>query len=185
MRLEELLQEAMSIANVDFSKDAKKDGDDYVVRTTVGDAQYEIRLYPARSKPALKAGARLESTWAMQFRIHRTRGVLRKSAAPATVADYKMQNFNSGQEFKLMPIVMGYLIDFIKTKSPDAFMFAADADEKSRVSLYKALTKRYQKELSRLGYRLLSDEEAKDARNPASLIPFVFVRNDLEADDDY
>lgn len=189
MKLDELyLQEAMSIADVDFKKDAEKDGRDWIVRTNVGGVDYEIRLYPARSTPAIAAGADGDKLWALQFRKSKKKDIvqkaLRKPASPATVDDYKMQNLNNGQEFRLLPLVMGYLADFIKHAKPDAFMFAADRSEESRVSLYRTIVKRYSKELDRLGYRLMGEKEARDPDDPSELIPFIFIRKDLEPDDD-
>jgi len=184
MKLDELLNEAMSIAAADFAKDAKKKGNDYVINKNVGGVDYEIRFYPARSRPARRRGAKMEKIWALQFRTQQKKGVLRKSNVPPTDDDYKVKNFNKGQEFKLFPLVLGYLTDFIKTKKPDAFMFSADADEPSRVSVYKAIAKRYKKEIDRLGYRMMSDDETKDMDDSASFIPFVFIRKELQDDDD-
>lgn len=176
MKLEELyLQEAMSAANVDMSLLKKKD-DHYYVKTSINDIPYLITFYQGKLQSAKNAGAK--DNWVVQFRVDQKDGfvdALRKDSQDRLNNSLKKQNFNNGMEFKLMPTVIGYIKGFVTKFEPDSFSFGADEKEASRVSLYRAVAKRYSRELKALGYRLLSDDET--AVDKSDIVPFVFVRN--------
>lgn len=177
MKLEDLF-EAMSIADVSIAKAKRKD-DDYIIVHAVDGVKYELLFYPANSSAAKFAGAK-DNMWAFTFRIapkpsaKQAAGKIDSDAAK----DFKMQNFNKGLEFKVMPIMMGYIADFMKKKKPEAFMFAADKGEASRSSLYKKLIHRYGPKLDELGYRVMTDAEAH-MDGTKDLKPFIFVRKSL------
>jgi len=180
MKLEDLyLSEAMTIADVSIAKAKRNDRDDYVIRETVDGVKYEILFYKADSNAAKFAGAK-DNMWAFTFRIA-PKPSARQAAGksdPDTAKDFKMQNFNRGIEFKVMPIMMGYIVDFIKKKKPEAFMFAAEKGEASRSSLYAKIIKRYASKLDELGYRAMTDKDVHMDGTP-TLKPFIFLRNNL------
>ncbi len=178
MKLKDLF-EAMAIANVSID-DAKRVGDAYFITHTVDDVAYELEFYLANSYAARFAGAKKQKTWAFSFRIAPVKNKRSRKNAPSANddADFKLQNFNKGLEFKVLPIIMGYIADFLNKVKPDAFMFAADKDESSRASLYTKIIKRYQSRMKALGYRIMTDTETSiDLQSKFEA--FIFIRTDL------
>jgi hypothetical protein len=174
MKLEELL-EVMDITKMSIS-DAKTDDGDIVVKSMINNVMYELRFYPAVSDAARFAGAK-DNMWAFSFKILTSRKSDRKEDSGK---DFKMQNFNNGSEFKVMPVVMGYIVDFIKKKKPEAFMFAADKQEGSRGSLYGKLVKKYSTTLDQLGYRVMTDKETH-MDGHQHMKPFMFIQKRINA----
>lgn len=176
MKLEELyLFEAMSIAPVTLAG-IKKDRDDLVIYKTVDDVRYQFRFYKARSEASELAGA-TDNIWAFTFRV--AKKSRKEEGKEENQSAFKMQNFNKGMEFKVMPLAMGLVVAFLKKYKPQAFMFAADKDETSRVSLYQKIITRYGSTLTELGYSKLSDRSAS-MDGTKHLKPFIFVQKDLK-----
>ena len=185
MLLEEILDEAMTIADVSMS-DAEKKGVNYEIRQKIDGQQFVISFYPGMCYTASRAGADRKKSWAVEFRTSIKTG-LRKTDNSNDPEAFKLQNFNKGLEFKLLPVVLGYMADFLRSKHPDALMFSADKSEKSRVSLYNKLIKRYQSKLESLGYKLVDDIADMDefgSSAPSSLAAFVLIRKDLKNETD-
>lgn len=178
MKLLDLL-EVMSIADVSIAKAERDDRGDYIINHSVDGVKYQLMFYEADSPAAKFAGAK-GNMWAFSFRIA-PKASARQAAGksdPEAEKDFKIQNFNSGMEFKVMPIIMGYIVDFIKKRKPEAFMFVADKGEASRGSLYRKIIKRYGPRLDALGYRAMADKAVHMDGSP-TLQPFIFLRNDI------
>ena len=178
MKLEELyLTEAMSIPDVDID-DAVPDDDTILVTKVIEGVKYEFRFYRARSDAARMAGGN-GNYWAFNFRIAPKARKDNEENKDESNRAFKLQHMNKGLEFKVIPLAMGYITSFLKKYKPQAFMFAADKGENSRVSLYRKIVNKHEGTLDSLGYHRISDAAASiDGTN--DLQSFIFFNKDLK-----
>ena len=139
----------------------------YTIGQVIGGMQYELQFYQADSNAAKFFGAK-RKMWAFTFRVIRH----------ANENDYKLQHFNSGMEFKVIPAIIRHIVAFIEKEKPEAFMFVSDVSEDSRIRVYRKLIERYKSQLQSMGYHSLTDKQTHMDRS-ADLQPFIFMRNDI------
>jgi hypothetical protein len=65
---------------------------------------------------------------------------------------FTMLKKNDGREFSVFSTVAGYVKEFLDRKKPDLLTFSADKDEANRISVYKRMLNKNQKNLNDVGY---------------------------------
>lgn len=168
----EYVAEAMNPTKQDFNKDAKHDGSMYSVFTKVDGTKYRIDFRRTEISKRMKDDLGItKNAWMVQFAVSKSKIMV---ALDKVGPDFEMQNKNKGTEFKLLPIVLGYILSFIEQKKPDAIKLLADKKEDSRVRVYERILDREKANLEKIGYTSLV------GKNGGSHEAFVIYKSSLK-----